>query len=89
MKGYTYNASAKNPPMPQSGWRTGCFGQVVGVKIQSDRYYKTICPTQNVKISIIINIDTNLLQQYEISDPDPKFFGLYSFSIILEPTIMR
>jgi hypothetical protein len=53
--------SGKNPPMPQSGWRTGGFDQIIGAKIQSDRYYKTICPTQNVKISIIINIDTNLL----------------------------
>ena len=53
--------SGKNPPMPQSGWKTWCIDQIIGAKIQSHRYYKTICPTQNVKISIIINNDTNLL----------------------------
>jgi hypothetical protein len=59
LRGLRIMVSGKNPPMPRSCWKTWCIDQIIGAKIQSHRYYKTICPTQNVKISIIINNDTN------------------------------
>jgi len=31
-------------PMPQSGWRTGGFGQVVGAKITTSCYLKKYAP---------------------------------------------
>ena len=60
-RGIRIMVSGKNPPMPRSGWKTWCIDQIIGAKIESHRYYKTICPTQSVKINIIINNDTNLL----------------------------
>jgi hypothetical protein len=60
MRGYTYMARAQIPPSAKTGWKTRYVEQIHAVKIQPHRYYKTIWPTQNVKISIMLNNDTNL-----------------------------
>ena len=53
-------ARAQIPPSAKTGWKTRYVEQIHAVKIQPHRYYKTIWPTQNVNISIMLNNDTNL-----------------------------